>query len=788
MSTTEEQAAAEQNSSGEEEDAQEQPQPTQNTTVEGALRLLIDSVLSASESPFAAPEESTGNKLNEEGQSIALLLGLIRRLVTHNGLPLHGLSRSGGARLAAAASYLNAYLPVLNDKSLAALLAHIQLETTQWLSDLFRIDNMAGYYHIDHREGIVRITRLALHAKFPNFAREGFIALKRLPVIYVGGSASAFCQYICLQLGLPLSCCSVVPHNTVFGSSHTMDVAQLERQMTEDLADGRIPLLLIASAGTPVVGHVDNLTRLQKLCEDHHVWLHIRGHGTALRLAGAEDPSLEAISKCQSVTLSPGIWFGLPGAPLCTLYKTADPSMALASDLRSLPSSLTLQPLSIWMAFQYLGRSQLSLMINHATELAKLLASEISKIPEMKCVDVPLHCNHVIIFKFSGLAASVESTGILSATTDSSAGVAPATPKQNGEVTPTSSATASTAATTDEDAEGERQPSAAKPSGHIGKLSQTALDNLNSMLLRSVQRSVPFIAMSIVRSQQHGECLRFSPLETAAVYGTSFEDVHNFCGRLVKRIALVNRTIANQPQFLSLAGDHECVQLVNAQETSGLATLRFIPRYIGPAAQGQFNTEEITEINRVNSGLAAALATTYGFVRDVQTSDGQVFVEIGWLLEDINVAAFVEEIIEAGTNLEDSSRYLDSMSEVIRHGIEAAQRDLEEAAEKKMQEEGILRHVPIVGGMLNWFMPQETAPTAAGLSLNLQSGTLETTENTYKYRMQVAGSGAEAGEEELGDEVARAHGPIDSPTVPVAIPVAAAATAAATTTAEQTDK
>ena len=32
------------------------------------------------------------------------------------------------------------------------------------------------------------------------------------------------------------------------------------------------------SAGTPIVGHVDNLTRLRELCNQHHVWLHVRGY------------------------------------------------------------------------------------------------------------------------------------------------------------------------------------------------------------------------------------------------------------------------------------------------------------------------------------------------------------------------------------------------------------------------------------------------------------------------------------------------------------------------------
>lgn len=60
-----------------------------------------------------------------------------------------------------------------------------------------------------------------------------------------------------------------------------MDVAFLQKMLTEDIAAGRIPLIMIADAGTPVTGHVDNLPRLKELCKAHDIWLHLRGHSLA---------------------------------------------------------------------------------------------------------------------------------------------------------------------------------------------------------------------------------------------------------------------------------------------------------------------------------------------------------------------------------------------------------------------------------------------------------------------------------------------------------------------------
>lgn len=33
--------------------------------------------------------------------------------------------------------------------------------------------------------------------------------------------------------------------------------------------------------GTAIAGHVDNVLRLQELCKQHDIWLHLRGHSLA---------------------------------------------------------------------------------------------------------------------------------------------------------------------------------------------------------------------------------------------------------------------------------------------------------------------------------------------------------------------------------------------------------------------------------------------------------------------------------------------------------------------------
>lgn len=88
----------------------------------------------------------------------------------------------------------------------------------------------------------------------------------------------------------------------------------------------------------------------------------------------------------------------------------------------------------------------------------------------------------------------------------------------------------------------------------------------------------------------------------------------------------------------------------------------------------------------------------------------------------IDVAELLSLVLQVGQEVEASSKLLDTISEVVKRGIEAAQTDLERENAEKLWQEGILRHVPVVGTFVNWWSPPSKETGVRGRSLNLQAG------------------------------------------------------------------
>ncbi|XP_048051859.1 pyridoxal-dependent decarboxylase domain-containing protein 1 isoform X2 [Megalobrama amblycephala] len=638
--------------------------------------------------------------LQGDGQDVVSILQLVQNL-------MHGDDDQQGHRMqyvgeqghmALLGHSLAAYISVLERERLRKLTTRILSDTTLWLCRLFKYENGSAYYHEDDREGLLKVCRLVINTHYEEYATEGFTVLSsKHPVIY----QSAACrpglgQHLCSQLGLPLSSLCIVPCNTMFGSLHQMDVALLDKLIKDDRESGKVPLLLIANAGTPGAGHTDKLSRLKELCAQYDMWLHVEGVNLATLALGQASSTVTAATKCDSMTLTPGPWLGLPAVPAVTLYRHEDPALSLAAGLTSSQPVEKLRALPLWLSLQYLGHDGIVERIKHASQLSqqllehlKTLASiktsdildrEVSLLEALCMVDDELN-SPVVVFRFSQDSA----------------------PSSGGSV-----------------------------EGYFAG-ERDILDALNRWLGEQLAQQVPLSGVDVVELEDEGTCVRFSPLMTAAALGTQENDVAALVEKLGEIIPVLSCTLRFRQDFKDEVLQQTLLSYIDDLSWPGLGVVRYEPR----------NTDLDEEkrqqrVEKINSELLKKLME---LDTDLEFSGGPEFGEetncifIGMATEDLDVAELVETIGSVGRDIEESGKLFENMTEVVRRGIQEAELQLQKANEEKLMEEGVLRQIPLVGSVLNWFSPVQAS--VKGRTFNLAEGCLDSTEPVYSIKAQM---------------------------------------------------
>uniref|UniRef100_A0A8C1ISS0 Pyridoxal-dependent decarboxylase domain-containing protein 1 n=1 Tax=Cyprinus carpio TaxID=7962 RepID=A0A8C1ISS0_CYPCA len=609
------------------------------------------------------------------GQDVVSILQLVQNL-------MHGDDDQQGQRMqyvgeqghmALLGHSLAAYISVLERERLRKLTTRILSDTTLWLCRLFRYENGSAYYHEDDREGLVKVCRLVINTHYEDYATEGFTMLSsKHPVIY----QSAACrpglgQHLCSQLALPLSCLCIVPCNTMFGSLHQMDVALLDKLIRDDRESGKVPLLLIANAGTPGAGHTDKLSRLKELCVQYNMWLHVEGVNLATLALGQVSSAVTAATKCDSMTLTPGPWLGLPAVPAVTLYRHEDPALSLAAGLTSSQPVEKLRALPLWLSLQYLGHDGILQRIKHASQL-------VSTLPTSFWMPTLMHCVGPTLCLLDPTPRLLPFTRAVS----------PLFP-----------------------------PSPCPPIS-AGAQFKGFFQCKGLPLGEQLAQQVPLSGVDVVELEDEGTCVRFSPLMTAAALGTQENDVAALVEKLGEMIPVLSCTLRYRQDFKDEVLQQASLSYIEDLSWPGLGGVRYEPR-----ATDLDEDKRQHSVEKINNDLLKKLME---LDTDLYFSGGPEFCEekncifIGMATEDLDVAELVETIVSIGREIEESGKLFENMTEVVRRGIQEAELQLQKANEEKLMEEGVLRQIPLVGPVLNWFSPVQAS--VKGRTFNLAEG------------------------------------------------------------------
>ena len=588
------------------------------------------------------------------------------------------------------------YLKILEPSVLESVANKVNTETSDWLTQLYSIDNMSSYFHADMSEGITRMCKLALHNKYPKYAMDGFTALyTRPPVIYISASAPPeFGKRLRSELGLPQSSVSVVPCNSTFGSPYTMDVAAFERLVTDDVSCGKTPLLLIAYAGTPLTGHTDNLSRLRETCTQNGVWFHVEGDTLANLSMARVQPSIQAALNADSLTMNFSKWFGVSGLPACTFYRTKSYGIAQSSGL-ILDAGGLLRALPLWLIVQFTGTQDLKSITDHASILSQQMSNRLDIINNVKRIEQPTGLSPVVIFKYTAIVAP-------------------------------------------QPANKDAPPPLLKQIAKV-EVSPNLRDKYNTSLATQLKALCTKVGIDQVTLPDEGVCMKFDPLRTCRGNATSKDDVNDLAELLQKKVYEMDTTLANRQLFANLLLDIPDVVIIEMPDEPILGAFQCMPTYWKTKTITNLSDLKKEEANDLNLSLYEELSAVYTFVDKHVLSNGQVCLVIGMVEDDMDMRAFVGTITAMALELQDNTKFVDSVKDTVEEGIRIAQEKLNREREDKMYEgEEIIRSVPVVSSLYNWWSPPD--PTDVGItgqSFDISSGRLDKTESVYKHKVQV---------------------------------------------------
>ncbi|KAH8303863.1 hypothetical protein KR018_001688, partial [Drosophila ironensis] len=610
-----------------------------------------------------------------------------------------------------------AYLSHLDRQQLLRVTNSISGDATRWLGTLFHFNNPASSFHADNADAVLRTVRLAIVARCPGYLEGGIPALAQ-PTFYISENTTPVrLQYACRQLGIPLDAIKIIPENSQFG---TMDIALLQKQIQLDVTSNRTPLLVVADIGASLCGYIDNLLRLRDVCKANNMWLHASGHGLAALVCAQQQGHVEDV--LHSMALNLGSWLGVPSLPIVLLHRPLQNSALSAFESDPILSR-RLNALSLWTSLQALGQKAIAERLHVAFQTCSILFEIASK-----CEGVRVLSHTPGAQTGASLSDIIQSPFNVQALFDAAAPVV-AYQFDGSTTIPLGGGSGS--------AIPERETDGQKPLEKVNNASY--FDRLNSWLGQILQRDCPNFDFEVIEHPTHGSCIRYCPLELGlGEQPPSSENLESFAQSLEAHVDILRATIKHKARFMHLVERSDVLRLVPLPEWAGMGGVRFVP----DGWESLLTDQAKTELNKLNIDLVEALKSTDNAFSLGEGTDGLICVRFGMVTHETEVEELLDLVVTVGKSVQENSRVLDTMSEIVKKGIEAVTADLQRESEEKLWQEGILRHVPVVGRVFNWWSPPAKESGIKGRSLNLTQGVVESTENIYKYHMQMTGATA----------------------------------------------
>lgn len=211
-------------------------------------------------------------------------------------------------------------LATSHDTNLAAESAAaylIEQQALRWTAELVGFPLGGGTFTSGGMQSNLTALMAARTKALPRTRVDGLETSR--PVLYASSDAHSSIERAVEVLGLGSRNLRRVPINT----RRRMDVDALRDLVRRDLADGRVPVAVIATAGTTITGAVDPLNDIAEVCEEFGIWMHVDGaYGLPAACTATAAPLFVGLDRADSVSVDAHKWMFVPKA--CSVLLVRD--------------------------------------------------------------------------------------------------------------------------------------------------------------------------------------------------------------------------------------------------------------------------------------------------------------------------------------------------------------------------------------------------------------------------------------------------------------------------------
>jgi hypothetical protein len=233
------------------------------------------------------------------------------------------------------------------------------------------------------------------------------------------------------------------------------------------------------------------------------------------------------------------------------------------------------------------------------------------------------------------------------------------------------------------------------------------------------------IDLDLIEIENEGVCIRYSPMDHANITGTDENDLEEFATSLGEFMGILNASLKCKATFNKEIKEYKNLKVVETPNWAGVGAVRYVPDYlidklgeieehlkqkksIDNEVEDKNKTNEvdlidlepekktsghqisdtiekyIKEINDINKKLAEKLQAQDGAFSLDESADGLCMIKFGMVDEHEALASLAVQVQNVGKEVEESSRFIETMSELVRLGIEKAKEDLQKENEQKL--------------------------------------------------------------------------------------------------------